>query len=125
MPRRHSEIGFLQPFGRPRIVTLVWYHDTVHRLFQDDLLAAPSISWVRASGLVTMDMTSVIVTFGESDHSLPRVTRLQRCRVSSTLGYRLIYTHDKQNNNYNGSFRLQQWMYGPLAASKKRGLWVL
>jgi hypothetical protein len=38
--------------------------------------------------------------------------------ISSTLGYRVLYTYDKQNNNFNGSFRLQQWMYGPFAALK-------
>ena len=37
--------------------------------------------------------------------------------ISSTLGYRVLYTYDKQNDP-NGSFRLQQWMYGPFAAIK-------
>lgn len=38
--------------------------------------------------------------------------------IASTLGYRVLYTYDKQNNAFNGSFRLQQWMYGPYAALK-------
>lgn len=38
--------------------------------------------------------------------------------ISSTLGYRVLYTYERQNNSFNGSFRLQQWMYGPFAAIK-------
>ncbi|HKN30420.1 MAG TPA: hypothetical protein VJY34_22065 [Roseiarcus sp.] len=38
--------------------------------------------------------------------------------ISSTLGYRVIYGYDKENNAFNGAFRLQQWMYGPFAALK-------
>ena len=38
----------------------MWYHDTVHRLFQDDL-ASVSISRLRASGVVTGDTKSVVL----------------------------------------------------------------
>jgi hypothetical protein len=39
--------------------------------------------------------------------------------IASTLGYRVLYTYEKQNNAANnGSFRLQQWIYGPYAAIK-------
>lgn len=38
--------------------------------------------------------------------------------ISTTLGYRVIYAYDKEENAANGSFRLQQWMYGPFAALK-------
>ena len=39
--------------------------------------------------------------------------------IASTLGYRVLYTYEKQNNaSNNGSFRLQEWMYGPYAALK-------
>jgi hypothetical protein len=41
-----------------------------------------------------------------------------RCWVNSTLGYRVLYGYDEENNAFNGSFRLQQWMYGPFAALK-------
>jgi hypothetical protein len=37
---------------------------------------------------------------------------------STTLGYRVMYAYDKQDNARNGSFRIQQWMYGPFAALK-------
>ncbi len=38
--------------------------------------------------------------------------------ISTTLGYRVLYAYEKQNNAANGSFRIQQWMYGPFAALK-------
>jgi hypothetical protein len=38
--------------------------------------------------------------------------------ISTTLGYRVMYAYDKQDNARNGSFRIQQWMYGPFAALK-------
>lgn len=37
---------------------------------------------------------------------------------STTLGYRVLYGYDKQNNAGNGSFRIQQWVYGPFAGVK-------
>jgi hypothetical protein len=52
----------------------VWYHNTVHRLFQDDLLSV-SISPMRSAGLVTPDMEWVVVAFGEGD-ALKRRIRL-------------------------------------------------
>ena len=42
-----------------------------HRLFQDDLPSV-SISRLRASGVVTSDMESVVVAFGEGDDALRR-----------------------------------------------------
>jgi hypothetical protein len=48
----------------------------MHSLFQDDLLTAPSISLLRASGAVTADMGSVIVTFGEGENALKREVRV-------------------------------------------------
>jgi hypothetical protein len=38
--------------------------------------------------------------------------------IASTLGYRVLYIYEKQDTGVNGSFRLQQWMYGPYAAIK-------
>jgi len=38
--------------------------------------------------------------------------------ISTTLGYRVLYTYDKENNAAGGSFRYQQWMYGPYSAFK-------
>jgi hypothetical protein len=57
----------------------VWYHDTVHRLFQDDL-ASVSISRLRASGLVTSDTTSVHIVFGEGNDGLRREAKVVHCR---------------------------------------------
>jgi hypothetical protein len=37
--------------------------------------------------------------------------------IATTLGYRVLYTYDKETNA-NGSYRLLQWMYGPFAAIK-------
>ena len=36
--------------------------------------------------------------------------------IATTLGYRVLYAYEKQNNAAGGSYRLQQWMYGPFAA---------
>ena len=43
--------------------------------------------------------------------------------ISTTLGYRVMYTYDKQDTGLNfnfepRSFRYQQWMYGPFAGFK-------
>ena len=57
----------------------MWYHDTVHRLFQDDL-ASVSISRLRASGVVTSDTTSVDIVFGEGDGGLKREVKVVRRR---------------------------------------------
>jgi hypothetical protein len=38
--------------------------------------------------------------------------------IASTLGHRVLYLYDKQDTGGNGSFRLQQWMYGPYASIK-------
>jgi hypothetical protein len=35
--------------------------------------------------------------------------------IATTLGYRVVYLYDKQNNAGNGSFRFQSWIYGPTA----------
>jgi hypothetical protein len=53
------------------VSSLMWYHSTVHSLFQDDL-ASVSISRLRASGVVTSDMRSVNIVFGEGDDGLAR-----------------------------------------------------
>jgi hypothetical protein len=45
----------------------LWYNDTVHRCFQDDLLTSPSISRLRASGVVNTDTKAVVIAFGEGD----------------------------------------------------------
>jgi hypothetical protein len=45
-------------------------------------------------------------------------------QISTTLGYRVLYIYEKQDTGYNyaimepRAFRLQQWMYGPLAGFK-------
>lgn len=43
--------------------------------------------------------------------------------IATTLGYRVLYTYEKQNTGLNfdfepRSFRYQQWMYGPFAGFK-------
>jgi hypothetical protein len=44
--------------------------------------------------------------------------------ISTTLGYRVLYTYDRQDTGdtritgANGSFRYQQWMYGPYVSFK-------
>jgi hypothetical protein len=43
-----------------------------HRYFQDDLLTSPSVSSLRASGVVDGNTTSVIIAFGEGDEALRR-----------------------------------------------------
>ena len=53
----------------------MWYPDTVHRLFQDDLPSI-SISRLRASGVVTGDTNSVDIVFGEGDDGLRREVKV-------------------------------------------------
>jgi hypothetical protein len=53
----------------------VWYHGTVHRLFQDDL-ASLSISRLRASGVVTRDTKLVEIVFGEGNNGLTREVKV-------------------------------------------------
>jgi hypothetical protein len=53
----------------------MWYHSTVHRLFQDDL-ASVSVSRMLASGLVTVDTASVVITLGEGKNALKREVRI-------------------------------------------------
>jgi hypothetical protein len=57
----------------------MWYHSTVHRLFQDDL-AFVSISRLRTSGVVTSATTSVHVAFGEGGDGLRREVEVVHCR---------------------------------------------
>ena len=38
--------------------------------------------------------------------------------ISTTLGYRVLYTYDRHDTGGSGSFRYQQWMYGPYTALK-------
>jgi hypothetical protein len=49
----------------------MWYYDTVHRLFQDDL-ASISISRLRASGVATSGTKSVEIAFRVGEVSLRR-----------------------------------------------------
>jgi hypothetical protein len=60
----------------------MWYHNTVHRLFQDDL-ASVSISRLRASGVVTSETTSVDVIFGEGNDGLKREVKVVHRRFPS------------------------------------------
>jgi hypothetical protein len=56
-------------------------------LFQDDLPAAPSISWMRASGLVTADVRSVVVAFGEGENALKREVGITHYDFSNGGGW--------------------------------------
>ena len=47
-----------------------------HRSFQDDLPTTPSISRLRASGFVTAEKRSVVVTFGGGESALAREARV-------------------------------------------------
>jgi hypothetical protein len=47
-----------------------------HRLFQDDLPTSPTISRLRASGVVTAETRSVVVTLGEGESALSREVRV-------------------------------------------------
>ena len=38
--------------------------------------------------------------------------------ISTTVGYRVMYGYDKDENARGGSFRLQEWIYGPFAGFK-------
>jgi hypothetical protein len=53
----------------------MWYPDTVHRLFQDDL-ASVSIARLRASRVVTGDTKSVEIVFDEGDYGLRRKVKV-------------------------------------------------
>jgi hypothetical protein len=44
----------------------------MHRCFQDDLGSSPSISQLRASGVVASDTKVVVVSFGEGESALRR-----------------------------------------------------
>ena len=57
----------------------MWYHRTVHRLFQDDLPSI-SISRLRASGVVTSDTKSVDIVFGEGNDGLRREVKVAHRR---------------------------------------------
>jgi hypothetical protein len=45
----------------------------MHRFFQDDLGSSPSISQLRASGVVTGDTKVVVIGFGEGENALKRL----------------------------------------------------
>jgi hypothetical protein len=47
-----------------------------HRSFQDDLPTSPTISRLRASGFVTAEKRSVVVTFGGGESALAREARV-------------------------------------------------
>jgi hypothetical protein len=93
--------GFSVGFKTP-----MWYYNTVHRLFQDDL-ASVSISRLRASGVVTRDTRSVEIVFGEGNDGLKREVKVVHrrfpnggewsiflCPVCSCLA-RVLKLHDK------------------------------
>jgi hypothetical protein len=58
-----------------RLKPRLWYHNTVHRLFQDDLPFV-SVSPLRASGVVTSDTESVHIVFGEGSDGLKREVKI-------------------------------------------------
>jgi hypothetical protein len=47
-----------------------------HRYFQDELLTSPSVSTLRALGVVDRNTKSVVVAFGEGDDALHREIRV-------------------------------------------------
>jgi hypothetical protein len=49
----------------------------VHRCFQDALLTSPSVSGLRAAGVVTGDTKKVILLFGESESALKREVKVE------------------------------------------------
>jgi hypothetical protein len=51
-----------------------------HRFFQNDLLASPSLSRLRASGVVDWNTKSVVIAFGEGDDALHREIRVTHRR---------------------------------------------
>ncbi len=58
----------------------VWYHAAMQRrLFVDDCPASPSISRLRAEGVVTSDMASVVVAFGQGGAAPRREIRVSHC----------------------------------------------
>ena len=60
----------------------MWYHSTVHSLFQDDL-ASVSILRLRAAGVVTRNTKSVDIVFGEGDDGLRREVEVGYCRFTN------------------------------------------
>ena len=42
--------------------------------------------------------------------------------ISTTLGYRVLYSYDKEDASGNSSFRYQQWTYGPV---RRDQVWLL
>jgi hypothetical protein len=64
----------------------VWYHGTVHRLFQDHL-ASLSISRLRASGVVTRDTKLVEIVFGEGNNGLTREVKVVHRRFPNGGGW--------------------------------------
>jgi hypothetical protein len=42
--------------------------------------------------------------------------------ISTTLGYRVLYSYDKEDASGNRSFRHQQWRYGPV---RRDQVWLL
>ena len=84
--RRSSTRGMTHKAAR-----CVCYRDSMtsmsgHRLFQDDLPAV-SASRMRASGVVTSDMGSVVVLFGEGDGALRRTVRVAHQKFPNGGGW--------------------------------------
>src|SRR5271166_494773 len=65
-----------------------------HRLFQDDLPTSPTISRLRASGVVTAETRSVIVTFGAGVSALAREVRVTHHKFPNGGGWRFFVCPD-------------------------------
>jgi hypothetical protein len=58
-----------------------------HRFFQNDLLASPSVSRLRASGVVEWNKKSVLISFGEGDDALWREVQVTHRRFPNGGGW--------------------------------------
>jgi hypothetical protein len=83
-------LAFRRVSKGPHVAVLMWYHNTVHRLFQDDLPAV-SVSKLRATGVVVPGLERVEIAFGQGDDALRR---------------RVLVTHQKFPNGGGWSFFL-------------------
>jgi hypothetical protein len=59
------------------LIGALWYHITVHRCFQDELPTSPSVSGLRAAGVVSGDTKKVVLAFGESESALKREVKVE------------------------------------------------
>jgi hypothetical protein len=72
VPVSVSSRSRVQPFAACAIVTQRVVAAMAHRFFQNDLLASPSVSRLRALGVVDWNTKSVLISFGEGDDALWR-----------------------------------------------------